>query len=405
MKTKKILVKKITLDGHPVRAELKNYAITGVKVIDTEEGIFEGYASVFGNVDSYGDIVEKGAFTETIKNWFPRYPKLVADHEWSKMIGKILELREDDKGLYFKAKLTLGVQLAREKWELIKDGAQTDISFGYEVNDSYVDKTGYRHLTRITAYEISPVMVGANNQAFITAFKSATAEEEIIEEEREVPDTTPDVEAPVVDGEIEPTPPIAEPEPEEKTKADTIEGELSDRDKFEAKWKNFEKVSDIMSAFYSVYFTAETEVEQFSDLVKEMIGLLQDVADGTASATTGEVKSLLATKTRAELSALFIKAGRVLSEKNRETIKEAIANIDDSVNSLADVKSNFEALLKATESQDDESKSVDTTESTPDTTDESEPHNSNVIKGVLKEARRAVKANTRVIVKLKNFNK
>lgn len=403
MKTKKILVKRMTLDGKPIKAELKSYAITGVKVVDAEEGIFEGYASVFGNVDSYGDIVEKGAFSETIKNWFPRYPKLVADHDWSKLIGKILEIREDNKGLYFKAKLTLGVQLAREKWELIKDGAQTDISFGYEVNESYMDK-GNRRLTRLTVYEISPVMVGANNQATITAFKSANGDQEIVEEDREVPDDAPEVEAPVEQTETPDA--TADEETKGKEKAESIEEELDDRDKFEQKWNNFSKISDIVSAFYSVYFNSETEVDQFSDLVKEMVGLLSDVAEGTSTATTGEVKSVIESKSKSELSALFIKAGRVLSEKNRETIKEAIANIDDSVNSLADVKANFEALLKATESQDDESKSVDTTESTPGTSDESEsPANPNAIKGVLREARRAVKANNRVIVKLKNFNK
>ena len=37
-----------------------------------EDGFFSGYASVFGNEDSYGDIVIKGAFAETIADWQAR---------------------------------------------------------------------------------------------------------------------------------------------------------------------------------------------------------------------------------------------------------------------------------------------------------------------------------------------
>ena len=33
---------------------------------DTSQRILEGYASAFGNPDSYGDIVQRGAFTKTI---------------------------------------------------------------------------------------------------------------------------------------------------------------------------------------------------------------------------------------------------------------------------------------------------------------------------------------------------
>ena len=37
-----------------------------VKMVDGEENVFEGYASTFGNLDWYGDRVQKGAFSKTI---------------------------------------------------------------------------------------------------------------------------------------------------------------------------------------------------------------------------------------------------------------------------------------------------------------------------------------------------
>lgn len=37
-----------------------------VKVVSEDDGTFTGYGSTFGNVDSYGDTVAKGAFTKAI---------------------------------------------------------------------------------------------------------------------------------------------------------------------------------------------------------------------------------------------------------------------------------------------------------------------------------------------------
>ena len=40
---------------------------TTVEIKTAADGTFEGYAAVFGNVDSYGDIIQPGAFTKTIQ--------------------------------------------------------------------------------------------------------------------------------------------------------------------------------------------------------------------------------------------------------------------------------------------------------------------------------------------------
>lgn len=191
MPTAKLLKKKITIDGvkHVVSIKRLDADRAQVKAIEDgdELGTIEGYASVFGNVDSYGDIVEAGAFDRAIAdfNARKRYPKLVYHHDWSRLLGPVLELSKDTYGLRFKGRLLPEVQDAREAYALIKSGALTDLSFGYEVNDYEIDRnTGIRRLKEITIYEISPVMVGANAEAAITAFKSADGgvlEEEDVE--------------------------------------------------------------------------------------------------------------------------------------------------------------------------------------------------------------------------------
>lgn len=135
--------------------------------------IIEGYASVFGNVDSYYEIVDKGAFTGFLKEYFPRYPKLIWAHDWDKPIGVTLEAREDDFGLFVRGELLKDVAQAREAYALIKAGAMTDLSFGFRVDEDYIDPTsGARHLRKISIFEWSPVLVGANPKATLTGVKS-----------------------------------------------------------------------------------------------------------------------------------------------------------------------------------------------------------------------------------------
>ncbi|MFA4974586.1 MAG: HK97 family phage prohead protease, partial [bacterium] len=95
----------------------------------TDLGVFEGYASVFGNVDAGGDVVERGAFAKTLKERGSKV-RVCHQHDWKDVIGKPLELREDDRGLYVKAQLVLDVQRAREDYALMKAGALTDLSIG-----------------------------------------------------------------------------------------------------------------------------------------------------------------------------------------------------------------------------------------------------------------------------------
>ena len=76
-----------------------------VKSADLEEGIISGYASVFGNVDSYGDIVVEGAFSGFLKR-AAESGKVIPVFYGHNMedpkanIGGTIELREDGRGLF-----------------------------------------------------------------------------------------------------------------------------------------------------------------------------------------------------------------------------------------------------------------------------------------------------------------
>lgn len=73
---------------------------------DEESGIFSGYAAVYGNIDSGGDIIEPGAFTKTIAEGWERVKILALHNDCWLPIGRPLELREDSNGLFIKAKIS-----------------------------------------------------------------------------------------------------------------------------------------------------------------------------------------------------------------------------------------------------------------------------------------------------------
>lgn len=137
----------------------------------TAEGVIEGYGSVFGNTDSYGDIVVAGAFAETLKGG--RAPAMLWQHNPDEPIGVWTEVREDKRGLVVKGQLALGTQRGREALELIKMGALSGLSIGYStVRSSYDEQSGIRSLLELDLWEVSPVTFPANDAARITSAKS-----------------------------------------------------------------------------------------------------------------------------------------------------------------------------------------------------------------------------------------
>lgn len=160
------------------------------KALNGEEGVYEGHFSVTGNVDDGNDVIEPGAFKKTIRERGSRIKVLMA-HDWSKIIGPPPDvLREDATGLYAKGRLTLASMWGREAWELMKDGAMTEASIGYQaIKSEYRDADGervegdewdlmwrddlVRHIKEIKLYEISPVPLGMNALANVRAVKAA----------------------------------------------------------------------------------------------------------------------------------------------------------------------------------------------------------------------------------------
>lgn len=151
------------LEYKQVSFELKN--------LNEETGIFEGYAAIFGNIDSYGDVIERGAFAKTIQTRANRI-KICWQHNPNEPIGIPLELKEDDRGLYVKGKISL-TSRGKDVLTLMRDGVINELSIGYNSIDHTYDGN-VRHLKEVELWEISPVTWAANNLAVITNVKKVT---------------------------------------------------------------------------------------------------------------------------------------------------------------------------------------------------------------------------------------
>ena len=155
--------------------EFKSFSFE-LESADESTGEFSGYAAVFGNRDSGNDIIEKGAFAKTIVEDFNRIKILALHNDCWLPVGRPIELREDDHGLFIRGKIS-DTSMGRDIQTLLKDGVLNELSIGYEAIDYEIDEEAHvRYLKRIKLWEVSIVTWAMNDQATIDDVKSLAEE-------------------------------------------------------------------------------------------------------------------------------------------------------------------------------------------------------------------------------------
>lgn len=156
--------------------EIKNYRN------EEEYFYFEGYASTFGNVDLGNDVIEKGAFTETLKK--DKF-KILWQHKMIEPIGMPIKAYEDEKGLYIEAKLPKDDDFVRGRViPQMKCGTIDSMSIGFIVKeDDYKDKV--RFIKSLDLFEVSLVSMPMNPRAMVSSFKSEDIEKYLPEDNKD----------------------------------------------------------------------------------------------------------------------------------------------------------------------------------------------------------------------------
>ena len=158
--------------------ETKVFALSEFKVDGEDAGSFEGYASRFGTIDSYGDTIDRGAYAETIPEFLTR-GFLGWGHDWTNPVGYFTEAEERTSGLYVKGRFHSDpqAQVYRQRVKERSDaGKFMGMSIGFTPQDyefREVDGREIRALTRISLHEVSLVTVPAEHDSQITRVKSA----------------------------------------------------------------------------------------------------------------------------------------------------------------------------------------------------------------------------------------
>lgn len=165
------------------------YAPLEVKFADdgAKAGEFEGYGAVFGNVDAYGDVIQKGAFKDTLRDWKKekRLPPMLVQHGGWMMtdtdalpVGIWQEMSEDDTGLHVKGRLiNLDTERGKTIYGAMKEGALDGMSIGYRAKEFALGTKPdepRRTLKKVDLVELSVVTFPANGAARVAAVKSAS---------------------------------------------------------------------------------------------------------------------------------------------------------------------------------------------------------------------------------------
>lgn len=296
-------------------------------VTKSENGRYKIIAST-ASIDRQGDSIDQAGWDLTN---FKSNPVLLWAHDYSSLpIGKIWEIGVN--GNQLEAEFEFAPEEANPKAAQIQklyDGGFVNAS-----SVGLIPKERNGHvITKAELLELSLVPVPANQEALRLAISSKSVDVSLIEKDLE-------------------------------------KGEIADQvnvqDTWEKKWENFEKVSDIMSAFWSVYFDEKTGVDEFNKLVSETAKLLSNLSGDTAS--DDEEKGMIAKSFDPEnlskmVEALIAKSGKKLSKKTVTQIDNSIASMKESISVLEHLKSENDQTESPEEVADEgEQKAVEASE-------------------------------------------
>lgn len=147
---------------------------------DGEMGKITGYASVYDVIDSYNEVVVKGAFTRSLQEY--GMPSMLLQHNPSDICGLWTKAIDTEDGLLLEGQLNLDVQKAKESYSLAKQGALKGLSIGFRTRQASYSDTGIRMLEDVDLMEVSLVTFPANQEALISDVRSMPKSERELEQ-------------------------------------------------------------------------------------------------------------------------------------------------------------------------------------------------------------------------------
>lgn len=146
--------------------------------IGSEPGSFAGLGSVFGNVDSDNDVIERGAFKASLEQHAAAgsWPALLWQHDTAQPIGEWESIQETERGLEVAGQLWVNGDppddLAHRAWRYLRAKGRRGLSIGFRIRQQRRDRTrGVRIIEAVELVEISIVTEPANPAARVDTVK------------------------------------------------------------------------------------------------------------------------------------------------------------------------------------------------------------------------------------------
>lgn len=149
----------------------RKFCQLGDQITLDQDATITGYASLFGQADQGGDVVQPGAYSASLERLAAAgcKVKLLWQHDPGEPIGVWDEVAEDDRGLYVKGRLLTETRRGQEAAALIAAGAIDGLSIGYRTIKAERDGKGRRQLKELELWEVSLVTFPMLPSARITA--------------------------------------------------------------------------------------------------------------------------------------------------------------------------------------------------------------------------------------------
>lgn len=167
---------------------------SGLLTADEQSGVVEAIVSVTGLLDSDGDIIEPGAYADTLKR---RRPKGIFSHDWTRWASKTETIEEwlpgdprlpatmkngspwppEAGALWVRAKFNLATTTGRDAFSDVQFyGPECEWSIGYRVpkGKAVRDKQGRRRIKGVDLFEYSQVLFGAQSATGTLAIKGGS---------------------------------------------------------------------------------------------------------------------------------------------------------------------------------------------------------------------------------------
>jgi HK97 family phage prohead protease len=134
------------------------------------EGVIEGYGATFNGIDSHGDTIAPGAFTETLRRGMPL---MLWQHRHDMPIGRWTEAREDLRGLFLRGQVNLSTAAGRDAFSHLRAHDINGLSIGYRIPPGGAERRGGVHLVKaVDLGEVSIVSLPSDPRARVTAVKA-----------------------------------------------------------------------------------------------------------------------------------------------------------------------------------------------------------------------------------------